>query len=106
MRYAALTSDHRCGVGRAAAEHLREWLRIPAGASALVISSGGSIEPVLTAALPQSDHRIWCRALHQMEGATLVHDGSQFLDLEVRRLDIRSGSTIPAEGRGFASPKP
>ena len=63
-------------------EHLRHWRRVlgsvPEGGAALVVSSGGSIEPVLVAALPGADHVSWGGALHHLEGAALHWDGSDF----------------------------
>lgn len=91
VRYAELTSDQGSRIAAIASEHLQAWLRIVErlddGASALVISSGGSIEPALTAALPDADHGSWGGALHQMEGATLSYCGHRFVDLTLRRLD-------------------
>lgn len=43
--------------------HLEHWLRavglVDDGATALVISSGGSIEPVLVAAQPEGEQADW-----------------------------------------------
>ena len=69
--------------------HLDHWLRavdqVPDDSAALVISSGGSIEPVLVATSPTSDFASWGSALHQLEGATLTFEGSRCVDLVVRR---------------------
>lgn len=69
--------------------HLDHWHRavdqVPDGAAALVISSGGSIEPVLVAAF-DGDFAEWGSALHHLEGATLTFDDSQCVDLVIRRL--------------------
>ena len=51
----------------------------------MVVSSGGSIEPVLVAAFPDADHGSWGEALHHLEGATLTVDGDSFVDVELRR---------------------
>jgi broad specificity phosphatase PhoE len=72
-----------------AEEHLEHWRRalmhVPDGGAALVISSGGSIEPVLVAAAVSSDWAEWGTALHQLDGATLVLDGPNCVDLAIRR---------------------
>jgi broad specificity phosphatase PhoE len=78
------------GLTAVAGEHLAHWRRIlaevPEGGAALVVSSGGSIEPALVAAFPQADHESWGEALHHLDGATLTVDGDSFMDLELRRL--------------------
>ncbi len=72
-------------------EHLDRWRRaltqVPDGGAALVISSGGSIEPVLTRAFARGDFSSWGTALHQLDGATLVFDGPACIDLAIRRAD-------------------
>lgn len=69
--------------------HLGHWLRalnrIDDGATTLVISSGGSIEPVLVAAHPEGRHSEWGTALHQLEGATLTFDGERCVAVDIRR---------------------
>lgn len=74
-----------------AGEHLGHWRRalehVPDGGAALVISSGGSIEPVLVAAFKSGNLASWGTALHQLEGATLTLDGPTCIDLEIRRAD-------------------
>jgi hypothetical protein len=54
----------------------------------LIISSGGSIEPVLVAVMPDSAHESWGDALRHLEGATLTHDGTAFVDIEFHRSQI------------------
>ena len=55
--------------------HLAHWHRMLSAVgddgSVLVVSSGGSIEPVLVAALPDADHASWGSAFHHLEGAWL-----------------------------------
>ncbi len=50
--------------------HLGHWLRAVdqdrEGGTALVVSSGGSIEPVLVAAHPGGDLTSWGSALHRL----------------------------------------
>ena len=88
QRYAELlqTSTELHAVTQA---HLSHWLRaldqVADGATALVISSGGSIEPMLVAAHPEGQHAGWGGALHQLEGATLTFDGDQCLSVQMQR---------------------
>jgi broad specificity phosphatase PhoE len=69
--------------------HLTHWHRaldqIDNGATALVISSGGSIEPMLVASYPNGRHAEWGTALHQLEGATLAFDGDQCVGAQIQR---------------------
>ena len=69
---------------------MAHWRRIlaavPEGGSGLVVSSGGSIEPVLVSAFPEADHQSWGEALHHLEGARVTVDGDSFVHLELRRL--------------------
>ena len=69
--------------------HLSHWQRVlnvlPDGGTALVISSGGSIEPVLVGALPEAEHSGWGAALHQLEGASLTWDGEAFTSVRFLR---------------------
>lgn len=67
--------------------HLGHWRRavdqVGDREAALVVSSGGSIEPVLVAALSAGDLAGWGSALHQLDGATLTFDGSTCVELAV-----------------------
>jgi hypothetical protein len=71
--------------------HLAHWGRmltaVGAGGSVLVISSGGSIEPVLVAALPDADHASWDGAFHHLEGAEVAWDGEEFTSIRLIRHD-------------------
>ena len=78
----------RKGPDRSKASHLSpEGVRhaIPDGGTALVVSSGGSIEPVLVAAFPDADHAEWVGPLHQLEGVTIRFDGDRFTAVALRR---------------------
>jgi hypothetical protein len=55
------------------------------GRAALVISSGGSIEPVLVAAIADVDLAAWGSALHQLDGATLTFDGPSCVGITINR---------------------
>jgi broad specificity phosphatase PhoE len=89
-RYAELLAMGR-GLADVAQVHLGHWLRIlehiPDEGSGLVVSSGGSIEPVLVTALPSAHHGDWGGPLHQLEGAALTWDGSEFAAIRLLRLD-------------------
>lgn len=78
--------------------HLAHWRRVlglaPAGGAVLVVSSGGSIEPVLVATLPDADHALWGSAFHPLEGAILSWDGKAFGSLQL----LRQGSEPDAPG--------
>lgn len=69
--------------------HLTHWCRaldqIVDGATALVVSSGGSIEPMLVASHPDGDQAEWGTALHHLEGATLTFDGDRCVEVEIQR---------------------
>lgn len=70
-------------------EHLGRWRhavdQVPAGGAALVVSSGGSIEPVLVRALTGSDVAGWGSALHHLDGATLTFDGEACVAVTLHR---------------------
>lgn len=88
LRYAELLRSST-GLRAVVDEHLRHWRRamsmVPDGESALIISSGGSIEPVLVAAVSRAAHAEWGPALHHLEGATLAFDGAEFVDISLHR---------------------
>ena len=62
QRYAELLQTNQ-DLEMVAQTHLEHWLRavglVDDGATALVISSGGSIEPVLVAAQPEGEQADW-----------------------------------------------
>jgi broad specificity phosphatase PhoE len=79
-------------LNRVVEAHLDLWRHVlehvSEGGTGLVISSGGSIEPVLVAALPALHHDTWGGPLHQLEGATLTWDTTAFREVRfVRRSD-------------------
>jgi broad specificity phosphatase PhoE len=89
-RYAQLVSDSEAL--RSVVEiHLTHWRRmlgdVDDDGSVLVVSSGGSIEPVLVAALPGADHAAWGGAFQQLEGAELTWDGAGFDSVRLIRRD-------------------
>ncbi|WP_165962710.1 hypothetical protein [Occultella glacieicola] len=87
-RYADLLESSRSLRG-VAQTHLAHWLRavgrVDRGGMALVVSSGGSIEPVLVAAAPDGDHAGWGPALQHLQGATLNFDGDTCVSVTIRR---------------------
>jgi broad specificity phosphatase PhoE len=58
---------------------------LPPGGRALIISHGGSIEPVAVACLPAADHGSWGSALSHCDGMLLSEDHGAFVDVEIRR---------------------
>jgi hypothetical protein len=72
------------GVRRGRADRMAFDAVLDDGA-ALVVSSGGSIEPVLVAAFPDADHASWGGPFHQLEGATVLVEGGQFTSVALRR---------------------
>jgi broad specificity phosphatase PhoE len=51
----------------------------------LVVSHGGSIEPVLVACLPDADHRTWGQPFSHCDGAILTVREGAFVEVEFRR---------------------
>jgi broad specificity phosphatase PhoE len=88
-RYAQLIQAHP-SLREVANAHLSHWLRAVAKLApeqtALVVSSGGSIEPALVAASPSADHAGWGTAFHHLQGATLTFDDDdRCVNLTLRR---------------------
>ncbi|HEV2783790.1 MAG TPA: phosphoglycerate mutase family protein [Actinophytocola sp.] len=87
-QYAKLVAAGR-GLAAVARTHAGIWRRtvlaVPDGASALIISHGGAIEPALVACLPDADHGSWGRPLAHCDGARLAFDGDRFVDVAMRR---------------------
>jgi len=75
-----------------AEQHPMHWRRaleqVGDRRTALVVSSGGSIEPAVVAAFPSGDFAAWGTAIHHPEGATLVFDGDRCIDVTVNRWPI------------------
>jgi broad specificity phosphatase PhoE len=91
------------GLGAVAREHRRVWTRaveaLPAGATALVVSSGGSIEPTLVACLPDADHASWGAPFSHCDGARLAFDNGDFVSVALARaplLRAASSGAVPA----------
>lgn len=101
VRYAELLKTSSA-LRDVALEHLRHWShavdQVRDGGAALVISSGGSIEPVLVAAFATGDLGSWGSTLHQLDGATLTFDGSTCVGLKLHRHWARTISTTDSFG--------
>jgi broad specificity phosphatase PhoE len=65
---------------------------LPPGGRALVISHGGSIEPVAVACLPAADHAAWGAPLSHCDGVVLTEDGGAFVEIELRRAAVLVGA--------------
>ena len=98
VRYAELVQCDSA-LAAMAETHLGHWRRllglVPDGGAALIVSSGGSIEPVLVAALPNDDHASWGSAFHQLEGARLAWDGNTFAARRLLRQDSKPAGPRP-----------
>jgi len=72
-----------------AAEDAALWVsllaEVPAGGRALIVSHGGSIEPVLVACLPDADHAAWGAPFSQCDGVILTFENGRFTDAEFKR---------------------
>jgi len=89
VTYADLVS-RASGLADVAAEHRRVWMSavnaVPEGQAALVISSGGAIEPTLVACLPGGNYASWGAPIAHCEGARLGLDQGRFVSVELARV--------------------
>jgi broad specificity phosphatase PhoE len=73
----------------AAHAHADRWAAVvhdvPDGATALVISHGGTIEPALVACLPGSNHALWGAPFSHCDGARLGYNNGRFVTVQFRR---------------------
>jgi broad specificity phosphatase PhoE len=88
LTYATLLASG-AGLTEVAATHRDLWLRaleaVPDGATALVISHGGAIEPTLVSCFPAADHATWGAPFAHCDGASLTYDAGAFTRLTFRR---------------------
>lgn len=74
--------------------HRAIWKRtveaVPDGASALVISHGGGIEPALVACLPGAEHESWGEPFHHCDGARLEYADGRFVSVRFTRAPVPS----------------
>jgi broad specificity phosphatase PhoE len=72
-----------------AAEDAALWKHLlteaPAGGRVLILSHGGSIEPVLVACLPDAEHAAWGAPFSHCDGVLLTFDGGRFRDVTFQR---------------------
>jgi broad specificity phosphatase PhoE len=61
---------------------------LPSGGRALIVSHGGSIEPVAVACLPAADHASWGGALAHCDGIVLSEEQGAFVEVELKRAVI------------------
>lgn len=82
VRYRELLERKR-RLSEVADAHREIWLHalesISDGESALVISSGGAIEPTLVACLPDADHSAWGQPFSHCDGVRLAFEDGHFV---------------------------
>jgi broad specificity phosphatase PhoE len=109
VRYAELL-ESSSALRAVAEDHLGHWRgaidHVADGCAALVISSGGSIEPVLVAAFAGAELAAWGSALHQLDGATLTFDGLTCIDITINRSSRPSIRARPDRRSGIGSQNP
>jgi broad specificity phosphatase PhoE len=75
-----------------AAAHRRVWTEavreVPDGGTALVISSGGAIEPSLVACLPGAEHARWGSPFSHCDGARLTYADGGFVSAVLSRAPV------------------
>lgn len=73
-------------VAHAHADHWAATVHgLPDGATALVVSHGGTIEPALVACLPGSNHAMWGAPFSHCDGARLGYNNGRFVTVQFRR---------------------
>lgn len=73
--------------------------QLPPGGRALVVSHGGSIEPVVVACLPTADHASWGPAFAHCDGVILREHLGRFIDVEWHRALGHRDAAIPVGPR-------
>ena len=88
VRYKEILDKQR-GLARVAAEHRDIWLHalasVAEGDSALVVSSGGAIEPALVSCLPDDDHSGWGAPFGHCDGVRLAVEDGRFVAATIDR---------------------
>jgi len=96
-RYAELIAQGG-GIAAVAASGRQVFMRIaaglPDGAAALIVSHGGTIEPILVACLPDADHRSWGEGFAHCDGARLTFEHGCF-----SAVDFHRASAVVTEAR-------
>lgn len=62
------------------------------GGRVLILSHGGTIEPVLVACLPEANHALWGAPFSHGDGVVLTHRGGRFVDAVFMRVGTDEGS--------------
>lgn len=82
VRYRELLDQQR-GLAGVAAAHREVWLHtmqsISDGEAALIVASGGAIEPTLVSCLPAADHAAWGKPFSHCDGVRLAYETGQFV---------------------------
>ncbi len=85
-------TDSTSQLATTAAIDCRTWLRIaqsaPANGKALIVSHGGSIEPVLVYCCPNSVSDSWGNAFSHCDGVSLALNGTQFVSAKLMRAGV------------------
>jgi len=88
VRYKEILDKQR-GLARVAAEHRDIWLHalasVAEGESALVVSSGGAIEPTLVSCRPDDDHSGWGAPFSHCDGVRLTFEDGRFVIATIDR---------------------
>jgi broad specificity phosphatase PhoE len=63
----------------------RRLMEVPAGGRVLIVSHGGSIEPVLVACLPDAEHTTWGQPFSHCDGVILTFEGGRFVAADFKR---------------------
>lgn len=88
-RYAGLIRTNSA-LAKVTDEHRRLWIKaiaaVPDGGTALVISSGGAIEPTLVACLPAADFASWGEPFSHCDGARLTYADGRFVNIALARI--------------------
>ena len=90
-RYSELIA-RRGALAAVARAHRAVWTEVvtavPDGECALLVSSGGSIEPVLVACFPDARHADWGAPFSHCDGARLSFEGNRFTAVEFLRAPV------------------
>lgn len=88
VRYRELL-DRKRRLSEVADAHRETWLHalesISDSETALVICSGGAIEPTLVACLPEADHSGWGKPFGHCDGARLAFEDGKFMGVSFDR---------------------
>lgn len=100
VHYARLLANGT-GLAAVAARHSEVWVgaveNVADGETALIISSGGSIEPTLVACFADDDHAAWGKPFSHCDGARLAYEDGRFVSIQMSRAPVppAGGSSGP-----------